>query len=91
MLSRYAVWSPSKGQTEDDAITLSAHSPQLAAQGWACQHDLDEDKAPTFDPESYVVACPAVEVCVSRLSTKKVTRWHVFGELRREYYAQSCA
>jgi len=72
------VWCPDS-EDESDALVVYAHSPDGAASEWAALIDHSSDGRIAADEEEVVV-------CV-RLSTGKVYRYSVTGEIVAHYSA----
>ena len=77
-MNKYEVWCPEIGQTWDDAKTINAFDPELAATLWAHWHD---GYTACFE----IVNGTELLVCVSEWGTNAVQEFIINGEMERVY------
>lgn len=79
-MPEYDVWCPERGQTEDDARTIQAILPRVAACRWAERDDAESG-------DYSIVGGNPVDLCVRQSGSPTVERFCVNGEAVPEYFA----
>jgi len=80
MSETYRVWCPYQGETEDDATSVEAASPNEAAKKWAAAYDKAD--------YTYSIACDDNSETVCVRADGDTTRWLVWGQMMPTYYAE---